>query len=457
MLGILWMAVLVILTGAGITFAVRRWGSGLCSITRNEFIVGTLICSLVIIPLTQFIGIKVARGNQVTFNEFWGGWETGTKHEKVPCDRDGPCAHEYSCDPYNHVHHESRQVYTGNDANGNAQYRTEYYTEDHTHYHECPYATEEWSFRVDTDFGGWYVVANGFTDNPQEWRRGSGIPAGVHRGVPAEWTAIKTRIDAGTPGGVTTRKQYKNYILASQNTILKRFSSDVERLRPLLPAMTKDVDGRYQAGKFHAVGVKADTAAWNEATLRFGGNLGSKRQGDLHVVAVDVAKAGNPDTYSNALEAYWTGKEFGKNALSKNGLVLVLGTDGTTVKWARSFTGMPIGNEAVATQTRSALKEVPFTPDAVLGVPTPKDSGDGAFSKVALSKPGFVRVCMLCNDKGESGGFSYLNSQIQPTKGQTRWIRVIAWFLCLIVWGIMLAVGFDTSYNLRTRYTSYTS
>lgn len=438
--------VLVLLAGAAVKFGADRWGEGY-AITAREFAVGAVVCSLVVVPLVVVVGTKVAKGNQLKYNEFWGGFERAATKDVTPCDRDGPCVHEYDCDPYTVTETYTESEYAGTDAKGNAQYRTVTKTREVTKYHACPYATEEWTFRVETDFDGYTVVDHGFADEPREWRGGHGIPGDVFRGTPQEWIDSKAAIEAGTPFGVTTRHKYDNYILASQNSILKTYADDVDTYaaKGWLPDMAKSTDGRQRAQKFHAVKMKADTAAWDAALGRFNGYLGTKRQGDLHVVAVSSRAVIRPDDYAGALNAYWTGKRFSRNALSKNGVVLVLGvTGGGNVEWARMFTGMPVGNERVATEVRSALKDVPFTPEAVLGTATPSSPGDGAFAKVVLGDPGFVRICMTCNDKGETGGgFSYLNSEIQPTRGQKTVIYLVALLLSLAVWGALVAVGFN--------------
>lgn len=420
---------LALAAGVMVKISLERYSTSGYRVTRNEFIAGAVICSLLVVPLVTLVGNKVARGNQLKYNEFWGGFETATHHDITPCQRDGNCAHTYDCDSYNHVH-----VNTTTDSKGN----TTTTHENHTHYHSCPYSTEEWSFIVETDFGPYAVVDHGFPDRPREWRGGSGIPGDVHRGIPQAWLDSKAALKAGTPFGVTVRRKYDNYILASQNSILKKYAGETERFRRSgqLPDMAQTSDSWMRADKFHVPktlkNTQVDETAWQQAVLRFGGYLGSKRQGDLHVVVVD--QAFHPDLYTGALNAWWTGKQFGRNALSKNGVVLVLGVSENKVGWARLFTGMPLGNERLQVDVRSALKGVDFTPAAILGTPTPKSPGEGAFARVALGNPGFVRICMLCNDKGESGGFTYLSSEVQPTRSQRVVIYLFGLLFSLAVW-----------------------
>jgi hypothetical protein len=443
---LLWGITLVLLAGLGM-----RWVSGRgifdslfqmhCRITWREFAIGAAICSLLIVPLTVFVGGKIARGNLLTYKEFWNGHELAVNDGgfSIPCTRDGPCQHTYRCDSYNHVHHQTRQVPSGKDANGNTTYRTESYTENHRHYHSCPYATEEWEHRIDTTLGSYAIGGRTFSNNPREWRPGRGIPGNVPQGHPEFWSAARARIAAGDPGPVTKRMDYPNYIFASQSTILKANSSAVERHRSHLPPVAKDITEPYSATKVYPVGVQVDVPTWNAAVMRFNAAFGTL-EGDLHLVLVGDQIAKNPAEYTNALRARWTGQELGRNTISKNGFVVVIGTDGQVVKWARAFTGMPSGNETLLTQVQH-LKGEPLVPDSLLGRPVGKISagdvkvinGDGKLETMVWKTHRFNRVHM--------SDFSYLSREIQPTAGQKGWILVVAFFLCTIVWGIFIAVG----------------
>jgi hypothetical protein len=141
----------------------------------------------------------------------------------------------------------------------------------------------------------------------------------------------------------------------------------------------------------------------------------------------------------------------GKEALSKNGLVLVVGTDGTKVTWARVTTGMPSGNEGLTQDARSALTGVAFTPDTLLGAPVGHlangkvtiTHGQGAFENLVWSPAnGFIRQCMACKSKGDTGiSFSYLGGDIQPNSGQKFWIEFMAGFAAAAMWAVFVFVN----------------
>src|SRR5262249_8758701 len=155
--------------------------------------------------------------------------------------------------------------------------------------------------------------------------------------------------DSGNPGPVTAREDYDNYILASQSSILHKFSGSIDQYKKdgVLPKISHDILSPYYASRVYFVGVNPP-GDWQWYINKYDAALGVSLQGDLHLVIVDANKVGSPDDYSQALIAYWQSQEFGKDALSKNGIVVVVGTkDGQTVAWARAGTGMPVGNEAL--------------------------------------------------------------------------------------------------------------
>lgn len=102
-----------------------------------------------------------------------------------------------------------------------------------TKWHDCPYSTQETSYYVSTTIGDTFTMgANLMTGNPfRSYERKN--PGGQVTQPPAEWSAAKSRIESGSPGPVTAVKSYANYILASQNTLFKRYEG-VETLRSSL-------------------------------------------------------------------------------------------------------------------------------------------------------------------------------------------------------------------------------
>jgi hypothetical protein len=448
---IFWGVLVALLAGVAIKFALDKLSGGEYSISWKAFCVGAVAIVLVVAPVTSSVGTKIAQSNQLNgFHEYWNGYELAADWHKTSCSRDGPCYHEYDCDPY--LVYKTRIV-----DDGNGKSHTETYTE--TEYHSCPYTDEEWSFVVKTTLGNYTIRSHGLPDDPyaHKWRKHHGIPESLVKsagaGVPMFWQQVADRVKQGKPGPVTAVREYTNYILASQSTILRKYSGAVKQYQAdkLLPELETGVENFYNAHKVYGVGFKP-SSRWQNAAMRFNAALGSDLQGDLHVVIVRDRKVNNPDEYLGALMAHWLSPKLGKNALSKNGIVVVLGTeDGKTVTWARAETGMPRGNEAMLQQMKSELPGTSLTPEALLGHPRgefAKKNGKqyvrtvhgatGALEQIVWGPHKFDRVCMTCNDKGDSGSsYSYLKDEIQPTGTQKFWIVFTTFFVSLLIWGAL--------------------
>ncbi|MDP2598731.1 MAG: hypothetical protein Q8P49_02785, partial [Candidatus Liptonbacteria bacterium] len=281
------------------------------------------------------------------------------------------------------------------------------------------------------------------------------------------------RIDAGDPGPVSVRRPYNNYILASDQTILKQYSGDIAGFDAsgLLPRINAGIRDFYLADKVYFVGLNTnDPAAWQAALGHLNAGLGAELQSDAHLVIVQNEKvSANPDAYALALKAYWQNtKVFGKDALSKNGIVVVLGiVDGETVSWARAFTGMPLGNEELAIALRNNLKGVPLSPEAVIGsvngqfYPTGGENvrsihGNGVIEAAlwGLIDPQtkFRRYGMSGKNKNAAGaGFLYLKGEIQPTARQKFWIFFCAFLISGISWVACAFIG-ERTYKSNRRY-----
>lgn len=410
-------------------------------INTTELVIGVVIMGFAFAVIINPVGTNMARNNSLKFQEFWNGYETEANHQTIPCDRDGPCSFEYSCDSYNHVHIETRTV-----SDGDGKSHTETYPVDHTHYHACPYATEEWIDTVETTLGH-FQISHGFSDNPREWRAGSGIPS-YQRGHTEFWLNAQARLAAHEPGPVTVKKTYDNYVLASQHSILNKYSSAIGRyqLVGLMPAPAKDIVNFYWAEKFYPLRlpVVARDPAWRFAVNGLNAALGSDLQGDLHLVMVPASRITDPDEYAQALFAYWQSPNLGRAAASKNTIIVVVGVAGGRVEWARADTGMPLGNEALLVDLRNQLKGVELTPDALIGKPVVGGPrlvhGNGAIEKALWGEHQFERVCMTCKDEKGKTGFQYLKGQIPLTGGQKTGIYAVTFLLSLVVWAVMCAV-----------------
>ena len=413
------------------------------TVTWTEFVLGLVVMSILFLVIINPVGTNMARGNSLKYKEFWNGYETAANHSTIPCGRDGQCAFHYNCDPYEvTIHHPATY-----DSKGNIT--SPAYDTTETHYHHCPYATEEWVDTVDTTLGS-YQISHGFSDHPQEWRGGSGIPGAVQQGHTFFWVEAGNRIRAGVPGGMTVRKTYDNYILASQYSILKKWSGAIEQYQAkrLMPKPVTSIDGFYYANKVYFVGgmfPHFTYGDWRFAINKLNGALGSDLQGDLHLVIADTADVKNPDEFSQALFAYWQSPKLGRDAASKNTIIVVVGTDGKTVKWSRADTGMPLGNEQLLTDLRNNLVGTALTPDALIGNPRIKgdhkvERGEGALENILWGPHKFDRVCMTCKDEKGKTGFQYLKGQIPLSGGQKWAIGFVTFFISLLIWGVMCVV-----------------
>lgn len=454
MLSIVLYAVLAVAAaGLILKFALERYErTGQMRITWLEYGIEMTVMAIVVIPLTAVIGNHVARSNLLTFYEYWNGWELRADRENITCRRDGSCKHMYDCDPYT-----VEVSYSCGKDNNDTCYR------DEVRYHSCPYVKTETTYTVVSTIGSFTISANRFPDHPNEhrWRWSTRVPdyviARAGTGIPEFWNAAKRRIDAGTPGPVTKRMSYANYVLASDQTILKQHSSDIQYYlaEKLLPPVAHDVYDYYRADKVHFVGyVPEDLQVWQGSLSYLAAALGSELQGDLQLVIVQADQVtGNPDAYAIALKAYWQDTTvFGEDAFSKNGIGVVVGTtDGTTVAWARAFTGMPLGNEPLAVAVRNGLKGKPLTPESLFGAISGQYQNGtpnvlsvrtgGALTPLLWGQENpatrFARVSMTANDPTDNGsGFLYLSSEIQPTAGQRLVIIFCAFLLGLIAWGV---------------------
>lgn len=454
-------AIVMALVGVGVK-RVADQRSGPEEVTWLEYGVAMTAICIIVLPLVGWAGFSLAKRDVLTYHEFWNGWEARAYVETIACHRDGSCRWTYDCDPYIvQVPYEC-----GDSKNSRTCYRSE------TRYHSCPYESHEYNYLVDTTLGTYTIDTHRFPENPREHRWGhfrfESLPdyvvsqAGV--GEPAFWTRAAKRIADGTPGPVTKVNAYKNYVLASHYTILKRYrkAADEYRAQKLLPAPVAGIaDGSfYRAKKVFAVGcAMRDYESWNGALERLNAAFGTELQGDLRLVLVcDPRVTKDPDSYAYALEAHWQDSDlFKRSALPKNTVTVILGTtNGRTVSWSRAFTGMPVGNSVLTTLVRdrfSASQQVAWNPGAILGQVVGRPTYDsrkeryvatstrtgGVLPDVlwgeSMPSSRFTRVSMSGKHNGVGGsGFLYLSTQIEITGLQK--------FLIVLVASIFAALAF---------------
>jgi hypothetical protein len=284
-------------------------------------------------------------------------------------------------------------------------------------------------------------------------------------GYPAFWSQARERVLSGNPGPVVKRATYKNYILASDGTILQERSSDVNSFlsRQLLPAVPSNIYSHYLSDKVVFAGfVPPNARAWQDAVGKLNAALGNELRGDLLLVLVDAKKVPNADAYIMALKARWQDvTAFDRNTAAKNTIIVAVGTlDGKTAAWGRAVTGMPSGNELMTTVLNRRLAGTPLTPEAVVGSvrgqirgqAVTSLHGNGVIESVVfgLENPAtrFARVSM--NGDSHGGGYLYLKGEIQPSTKAKVWIFLIALAGSLVAWG---GAAFFGEPN-RRRYSS---
>lgn len=461
MITILLILAVALATGAALKLYFDHAGSDY-RISWLELAVGAVVCAVLIAWPVVHIGTKLAQASAVTFKEYWSGYELETTTHTDQCHKysdqsfGDSCSHHYRCDPYIVT-----RIVTVPNSDGKGTH-TETRSESHWHY--CPESKIEISYYVGTTLGQYTIGSHLLPPNPYqyEWDHDGKIPASLVSSahIPAFWAAAKERIEAGKPGPVSAIKPYKNYILASQKTILKKYSGSVDgyRKQGLMPDVSKKLDFPYLGKKAYFVGFargaeSTDGAvAWTDAVNRFNVVFGLDLEGDLHLLIINANKVKNPDEWFDALNANWQSKRQGKHAIAKNALIVAVGTqDGKTIKWARASTGMPLGNEALLNQIQNDLKGQTLDPATLIGDPVAERKpggktafvyGDGMLVRTVWGQNRFARVSMSCDSPGDHCvGYGYLSGEIQPSTAAKFGIFVVAVLLCLLVWGAMLAIG----------------
>ncbi len=448
---VIFSVIAALVAGLAVKFFLQRRGEDE-QITWAEFGIGAALIVCILAPLVTWIGWGIAKDNTVSFNQYLNGWETQAVASPITCERDGSCRYCYDCDPYQCSYECGEYEGEGNDRHYVSK------TCWKTCYHSCPYVTVETNYSVATTVGSYTIDEHRFPENPNghRWRQSESIPQSVvdNAGVGPSvfWANAKKRLDAGLPGPATVRAAYENFVLASDRTILKQYSGSVEKFSKagLLPPVVHTIQAYYYADRVSFVGFKPKNgAAWHNALSYLNGALGSELEGDLHIVITQHPTIErNPDEYVLALKAYWQDASvFQKNAISKNSIVVVVGTeDGATVSWARAFTGMPLGNELMLTTIQNRLKRVSLTPEAVIGTvhretrPAVKTVfGNGTLERVLWGLDDratrFARISMTGKNPNDiGGGFLYLAHDIVIPTGSKITIVFATFFVCMGVW-----------------------
>ncbi len=469
---ILITAAVVIVTGLAAKFLVRFIPmDSMWNISWREFIAGVLLPLIFVLPAVFFIGKALSVDEALRYEEFYNGVETSTAMNAENCypgtsgtsafSGFSNCDHQYNTG----ISYSWEEVYyvshTECDSDGkNCTTESERKTRTETAFIYNPYATVEYHYEITDSLGGSYTFPAAYVKDGEGYQGGD-LPADLPRGDPQEWIDAKARLDAGNPRPVTRMFGYDNYILASQDELLKPFSKNVERYKEeeILPEHTQGIlqNPMYGyndsfASKVSFVDVEvADEAAWQESLMSFNAALGSSLRGDLHLVLIKDSLVESPTDYLNALKAYWLGEDFGRRAIAKNAIIVVAGVRGNTVEWGIASTGMPFGNEVMLQGIEANLPDTPLKPEEVIGSPRTvispdsNDDGDdevkvslsetpGVLERVVLDDYPFKRACMTCSDDEGEIGYADLVNKIEPQPWQWGIMITVVGILALVWW-----------------------
>ncbi len=454
-------------------------------VSWREYSAGLAVFALVVAPTVVFVGNQISVAEALRYEEFYNGVETRALEHKTVCQAGtsgstassgrSNCAYEYNTGQSYTYWDTCPETRTTIDSKGNAQTETVYVPCTQTAYIYAPYATLEFRYEIVDSLDGSYRFSPVYLEQNPKMYADKAIPTDLPRGAPAEWVDAKSRLDAGDPRAVTRMFGYDNYILAAKDDMLLPFSQDVERYKAegILPDHTANIKGNPMTGfnasfahkvSFVGVGV-SNESAWQESLMGFNAALGSKYRGDLHMVLIDSARVDEPVTYLNAVKAYWLGEEFGRRAIAKNAIIVVVGVQDNKVQWAQATTGMPFGNEIMAEGIKAHLVGVSVDPNTVIGNPrtivTPA-SGSGEDDTVTLEKSDkmgvleevvlhtfpFKRACMGCQDDEGEIGYDNLVAKVQPPLWQ---LTIMVTIVALLSIGWWIFVGRSTLLERRPR------
>lgn len=300
------------------------------------------------LALTGCSADAVRDGSKQKHQEFINGFEVEAKSYSTQCTVDGNCVHTYKCDSY--IKMERR--FTGD---GNTMYVPR------TKWKQCPYSTQETTFTVETTIGERVYAKN--LPVGDRYRSDTVLPEGVTLKAPEAWIEAQKRLEKGEPRGVTGFKETHTPPKVDVD-LQNEYADDVSSLLAdnLLPKMPDGIIGAYYAEKAHTVEYEPQHHFLRDIE-HINGALGvDDIDLDVHAVFIDDSTGVDPDTYTNALLAYWQGDDFTTNKLADNALVIVVGvnTETDTVAWARASGNAVSMNNGIKEAIQEQLPDKPM-------------------------------------------------------------------------------------------------
>ncbi len=473
----------------------ERYGYNTHRIAWSEFLVVAIVMFGAVNPIVLGVGRSMSVNNIMTYTQELHGVETDAIDDVTDC-RAGyasgysastgrsNCHWQYdSGRTYNYEESHTRTVCTGSGEDQTCRTETYYTTETASIYY--PYATREHTYTLTASMGKAGAPSpKHFEDvyidkNPIAFDKSTPIPGDIPRGAPADWLDAKKHLDAGNPRSAHMLGTYANPILATGDELLTRYSDKIDQYleEGILPDPTEDWlsdplkgENHWLVNKVSFVNVNVPNQdEWQYAARQFNAAFGMGLRGSLSVVLVgdSTIPETSADEYTNALATHWQDSRdeaeggYGKRALPKNAVVVVLGVKGDQVAWARAATGMPFGNKGMAEGIALDMPGSTLTPRSIFGAPhtvikpgvdaenfTDEDvtitlsSPRGALEEILFESSPFKRASMSCNDEDETcEGFADLVDKIDPTPGQKAGMVAVTAVLALILW---MFVGFTS-------------
>lgn len=264
-------------------------------------------------------------------------------------------------------------------------------------------------------------------------------------GEPVQAVQAQQTLNEGDPLPVTltgtSDTDYTNYILGSGDANFEVTSENLKitslnngpqagyysagKKMVLLPNLPSSMDANWQTKKVEFIGWNpSDNSLYEQALMHLNMEAGSihpaSNRFDINIVMVNDALISDEEAnaYTKTVNAFWESSFFQNGALPKNMAVVVLGTNGLTVTWARGFTLVQAGyNGRLWQDLQTFLPGTSVNPLTLIGWPkavvhnmtevsvTPSQ---GILEKyLILSPQHFVRP-PLTNNQGNNG-YNYLD------------------------------------------------
>lgn len=193
--------------------------------------------------------------------------------------------------------------------------------------------------------------------------------------APDEWTRAKVGEFAAVSHG------YTNYLKADPDTLL-RHGAD-EKMVGKIPSFP-EIHDLYRVKKVVADGATAPRS-WQGDLEKLNDEIGGKKQIDVTFL---LTKQADADRYASAVEHAWL---YGP----KNALIVVMGTDGSEITWARVVTVSRV--EELKIELRDGLPGRPLDDPKI--VPFVRENVERLWHRTAMAE------------------FEYLASHASPTTG----------------------------------------